>query len=57
VALIGRLRALVRWLAAEVDHLIWRSGIRGYCHRCDALRWAWTHRGHGCWAFEMGRKR
>lgn len=25
-------------------HLAYRTGLRGYCWPCDALRWRWTHR-------------
>ena len=37
-------RALARLLHAEVTHLAWRTGLRGYCWPCDRLRWVWTHR-------------
>lgn len=43
-----------RWLAAEVVYLAYRSGLRGYCQPCDRLRWAWTHRGHGCLGYRAG---
>jgi hypothetical protein len=44
---VNAIRALARWLIAEIAHLPWLVGIRGYCWPCDELRWAWTHRQRG----------